>query len=545
MKQVVLPLCTHWRTPAPRVRKGCSPPMEPTAHFCASNASYEAQLCLLHEQLRNGRPVQAEIDRYLVVALGPHLDHLLLPRCNVPHYDNLPDMFPFILGVFDAVMDQNPELQQMLLMMRQCMPLRRRTRRSQREVEWREGSFPCMQILVRCLLGTLLDLYNVSAHVVCFKTRVAVYQLVRSLLVLDFACLRLCLNRMRYILKISIMEYLCNSIQDYFPAIEYMLNKSGRQFSQFKASVNNLCNLFRCELNTMFLSSPTGILDKLPTLEKLAHSYFERCTRSYRGIITSTFGSVPRGRLSLTSAALSAVLDRVYSTKNQVLFASLHRDVLPPEMLEAAWHVTQAVQVQLLPAAILRRQYACLSRKCAFNIGSSRYLHLCAMCVLQRPGAVMTLRLDCETSRFICTHADCGTHSVLRVDMLGRLVTVGQQTVLLSCCCGCPVLYRGSGSEFATECGAHCQVKFNGVQRRAPAEAQQQQVKPLGCHICQQTVVAQQLDVLDVRLRQIVQRRLCGRHQLSEALAERVLDTVSFEKTLDLNSKARRRSSRG
>ncbi len=95
--------------------------------------------------------VQAEIDTYLIVCISPDMRHMMLPRNNVPHYDNLPDISAYAIGIIDPAMDSSPELQQVLLLLRQCTPLRRRTKRAQREVQWREESCFAMQTLLRCM----------------------------------------------------------------------------------------------------------------------------------------------------------------------------------------------------------------------------------------------------------------------------------------------------------------------------------------------------------------------------------------------------------
>ena len=119
--------------------------------FCAFDATIEARLGALHGQQRVHGNIHHEIDRYLVACLSPGLVHLVLPRNNVPHYDNLPDISAYAIGILDPSMDSDPELQQVLLLLRQCTPLRRRTKRAQREVQWREESLFPMQTLVRCM----------------------------------------------------------------------------------------------------------------------------------------------------------------------------------------------------------------------------------------------------------------------------------------------------------------------------------------------------------------------------------------------------------
>ena len=169
-----MPLFAHWRhAPAPPSMEdaasrraiasdagGGHAPAPPSSDqdaealppiFCPFDATIEARLRALHGQQRVHGNIQHEIDRYLVACLSPGLAHLVLPRNNVPHYDNLPDISAYAIGILDPSMDSDPELQQVLLLLRQCTPLRRRTKRAQREVQWREESLFPMQTLVRCM----------------------------------------------------------------------------------------------------------------------------------------------------------------------------------------------------------------------------------------------------------------------------------------------------------------------------------------------------------------------------------------------------------
>ena len=101
----------------------------------------------LHAKLRSGeRQYQAEIDRYLFTVSSAAFEHLVLPRSSVPHYDNLPDLSYYALGILDPSKDSIPEVQQIFLMLRQCTPLRRRTKRAQRELQWQEESMRGMQV---------------------------------------------------------------------------------------------------------------------------------------------------------------------------------------------------------------------------------------------------------------------------------------------------------------------------------------------------------------------------------------------------------------
>jgi hypothetical protein len=160
-----MPLFAHWRHPAyaldPTISsgagEGCQSPSsstKPQNYFCTFDDDIERRLVDLHhasQQQLYKDGVQAEIDTYLIVCISPGMRHLMLPRNNVPHYDNLPDISAYAIGIIDPAMDSSPELQQVLLLLRQCTPLRRRTKRAQREVQWREESCFAMQTLLRCM----------------------------------------------------------------------------------------------------------------------------------------------------------------------------------------------------------------------------------------------------------------------------------------------------------------------------------------------------------------------------------------------------------
>ena len=119
------------------------------AIFCTFNASIEERLQVLHSKMRTGvRKYQSEIDRYLIACISPELEHLIIPRGNSPHYDNLPDFSFYAISILDPSKDSIIDLQQIFLLLRQCTPLRRRTKRAQRELQWESYSLEGMHHLV-------------------------------------------------------------------------------------------------------------------------------------------------------------------------------------------------------------------------------------------------------------------------------------------------------------------------------------------------------------------------------------------------------------
>jgi hypothetical protein len=419
--------------------------------------------------MRTGdRRYQSEIDRYLVACSGEQFAHLILPRGSAPHYDNLPDFSFYAISILDPSKDGIVELQQIFLLLRQCTPLRRRTKRAQRELQWEPCSIEGMHHLIISMQGTLLGLYPSCARSVAFITRVQIYKFIRSLLVADFALLNECLQRIRYILKISVMEHLCNTITDYHPGIRHMLNKAGQQLQHFCNAVTTMCDIFRGELNSLFLKNNQCFFTAMIQMEKSAHSFFERCTRAYRGIITnhnSVFSSLEilRKRSLTPNISFIACLRNIYIAQSQYIFELVHKDLIPHEYIEIFWHITQCIAVHSLPLTIKKRQFQALCKKYpedSICIARCRKIYVCVYCSIKRN--ITGGQLQCAKIRKDCTNdgvllcANCNVQSILELDILGRIAHVGDQKILLSSCCASLIYYKGNGREYDTECGEQC-----------------------------------------------------------------------------------------
>ena len=539
-----MPLFAHWRhspyalcaASSKRMlvslsgdRKG-APTSSSSYTFCSFDTNIEKRLVQLHQaaqRLSYNDGVQAEIDTYLVACMSPKLRHIILPRNNVPHYDNLPDISAYALGIIDPGMDGTPELQQVLLLLRQCTPLRRRTKRAQREVLWREESTFGMQTLLRCMQGTLLGLYPNCLKTIAFLARMQLLRFLRTVLVQPFSKMHACMQRIPYIIKLCVMEHLCNTIYDYHPGICHTLNRSGQKVEHFCNSVTTICDVFRGEVNSAFTAA-SDVLEILPRMERIAHSYFERCTRAYRGII---IGRPPPIRMDPMPACAADVVRRILDLSHVAcsknVFDATHYGLLPPEHRDLAWQLLQSIQVHGLPSIIAVRQMEALHRR--YNgdttcIEACSKLHMCIRCVAMHGTAAQGVRLrhDCQTGELVCMH--CGFGTVVSINIIGRLVHVAKkEQLLLSSCCGNVIRY--SGTEYdGCKCGPHCASgrQLFGKKERVAAVAQTQ---PKSCFICgQRCGVQQQLRLLDPRLRCIVPYGLCSKHVVPRHILGTILD---------------------
>jgi hypothetical protein len=560
--------------------------------FCHYNLMLENELAAMHVIQRAGdKHIQSEIDRYLIASISQENSHLVLPRNSVPHYDNLPDISAYAIGILDPTMDSEPGLQQVLLLLRQCIPLRRRTKRAQREVQWREESWFAMQTLVRCMQGTLLGLYPNSLKLIAFGARTGIVRFIRTLLVLDFKKLHLCMQKIPYIVKLCIMEHLCNTIYDYHPGICHTLNQSGQKVEHFCSSVSTICDIFRGELNTLYCSaeamqetpnSTDIIVGILTQLEKIAHSYFERCTRAYRGIIighVQIVRNVDHAKRLMVSSAIPHIgylLNNIHATCSQNVFELIHAEIVPKELMELAWHINQTIQIHSLPQCVAKNQLAALGKRYSGDttcIERCRCLYVCVQCVVKRGGAHgMRLRHDCKSGALVCIN--CGPGTVLSIDMLGRMVTIASDTILLSSCCGSFIYHFGSGFELKTKCGVQCihkrllhkkKEKNSSKQKRKRENMQhngnnshssnnssstssglldismlynQSHLDYLNgclqlgnvCCVCKQKHVQQHLNLLDVKLRAVFKHGLCSKHIIPQHISKHIMDINGIEK---------------
>jgi hypothetical protein len=384
--------------------------------------------------------------------------------------------------------------------------------------------------------GTLLGLYPNCLKAVAFSARIAFYRFLRTLLVQPFQRLQAALNKIPYITKLSVMEHLCNTIYDYHPGICHTLNRSGQKVEHFCDSVSNICSIFRTELTTLFCAElpadgrpPTSVETEtilfriLPRLERLSHSFYERSTRAYRGIIIGAarpVRSLDIVRKLLPTAApvpLTLLFERIHAASHPSVFDLVHATTLPQPQRELAWHLTQLLQVHPLPACIAQQQHAALHKRYGDSVRTRqcRMLHVCVQCVARRgTTAGIRLRHDCITNELTCM--TCGPGTVLAIDMVGRLAHIAGEYLLLSSCCGAFIFYKGAGCEFATACGEQCATGrqlFRKRERTSSAAAHGAGSSAPTCLVCNARAgIAQTFPLLEPRKREMSLYAVCGKH---------------------------------
>jgi hypothetical protein len=283
----------------------------------------------------------------------------------VPSAKSLPDLVPMINGVLAATHSSDCSVTSQFI--RQCVPLKRRTKRAQREIVWTSNSLADMQVLVRCAFGTFLGLYPASSKTLQFHNRVAINALMHTLLVSPGTLLAKFFNSMSHILRLSIMEYCCFAISSFAPGLLAALNKK-KQFPVFCRSIHGVCDTFRSELNmtTLCAGDVWGVWQRLEQIEHGAQTLFDRCSRAFRTVIAPVpvhvLTSAPRRRIAKhvhTHPTFLADCMEMHVCSNKYVFAAIN--AWPASIstgLDEYWEVQNNVRIRELSAQITMKQLA-------------------------------------------------------------------------------------------------------------------------------------------------------------------------------------------
>jgi hypothetical protein len=139
----------------------------------------------------------------------------------------------------------------------------------------------------------------------------------------------------------------------------------------------------------------------------------------------------------------------------------------------------------------------------------------------------MLLRHDCDSGQLMCVL--CGSSSVLVLDMLGRIATVGTDVLLLSSCCGSFIHYMGSGHEFSTTCGPQCLQNMQLNKRRERKQRAHASPPVPPCCMCRQRNTVQTFQLLDIPTRMVLPYSVCSRHRVPAHILKTIKDKQSLE----------------
>lgn len=553
---------------------------------------------------------------------------LVTAESDTIQYRLLPDISEMAVAVLGREKKTDSQL---LMLFRQCIPYRKRTKRAQKEMDWSRDEQDALSTCIRILYGLLLGLYPNNAKRTSFRARVAINAMIHALLVAPFDEKAEFFERNRNIFKLALMEHAANTINDFLPAVRKILD-GGNQFVQFLMTLSCMCDAFRMELNAEIMKNirefPQCINDpgfaracaaeSLDLLNNLALTTFDRCSRAYRcsampttnvppsGVVaplnvslsnskarqlqkaaartpvdpadpapdafdpplmctetaqggpalSATTGQRPaggrRGQRSACSSAMvialstaSGLVDvanqqwvqapltsdqspfrnifNMFVCSNRFVFRFINSQIFGVPQTDACWPLIANIQVRELPISIAHQQCDALRRIHGEDLHRYRqamFMHVCVFCSVKRNflNAPSTFRIDTVNDQLLCTN--CMQPSVLEINTIGRILWIGGRPLYRSLCCGKMCAWTGSGDEWSTQCGPHCELHtvplFSAAKLAAQIKKAEQQrlnnpPKP-GCEICKNKNIAARKHILCMNTRQMRMVFFCGKH---------------------------------
>lgn len=382
-----------------------------------------------------------------------------------------------------------------------------------------------MKVYIRCLYGSLLGLYPTCSKFAHFNNRVAINALLHAVLVSPAETVTRFCNSLSYILRIGVMEHACQTIENFCPGIVYALNKK-KQFHSFCNTMRSVGDTFRAEMNKFLLpvDDIPSTMQALVKLDANAQILFDRCSRAFRTVVPTVHAQPVPSQIR-KSILQKAQKDpsffpramQAFISPNKYLFCKLNSELFPPETGDLIWRVLNNTRVASLPAQTTLKQIACIQRMHPQDFSLQKQqavLQVCILCALKNSyhASICSTRYDAVTRELTCV--DCNQNSIVHINLIGRVLYIGSRAIVLSQCCSVPVVWGGSGSEWAEKCGPHCTDRCFQKQL-----AKRKKLHPLPhkthalCYVCQSKTVGHSRRLLNIKRKRLQDVYFCSKHQ--------------------------------
>ena len=453
----------------------------------------------LQSRLKDDYSVRGQIDCYLLALHYSELsppEWMVLDYSDTFHYYNLPDLM-FLLR--NTLMGLCPSAWiQKLFNMFLC------GKRYRRLVHTNSSTCQLSAAMVNTLHGLLLGLYPFNERRMDLRKRTFLAGAVHA--VLTGGAHVAFINQHPYLLCLSLMEYIVNTVDDFCPVEWALLGITASAKSQCLASME----AFR-EASVMSLAPGGDIF--WSRLEQDAQPVVASLVKFFRG--ASFYQHRPRGVLAAQHVKhLPLAMETMVIQNSSSIFGQL-RAAIPgiqfheAEALEEIW---TAVYIRRLPAHTTLKQMASLERfggMCWFLEQQLHTFPLCLHCALTRRADVLRglFRHDCVDESLCCNECLTPRH-VVRVNLLGRVLYVRDRGIVL-----CEKCLRPKCWDSVCQCDT------------ADAE-----LTP-GCCVCQNANVFSSKQVIDTDAMQMRTVGFCYKHSLSCVISgATVYDLRTLEK---------------
>lgn len=441
--------------------------------------------------------MRGQLDCYLLALYYNErapLEWMVLDYWDTFHYYNLPDLMHVIRS---TLMGLCPSLWlQKLFNMFLC------GKRYRRLDNTADTSCQLTAAVINTLHGLVLGLYPFNERRMDLRKRTwmagQMHQLLTEGKHLAF------ISEHPYLLCLSLMEYIVNTVEDFCPIEWALLGITASAKSQCLASIE--------AYREATVSQASGSVDFWKKLEQDAQPVVSLLVKFFRN--ASFYQHRIRGVLApvyvkhLTMAMETRVIQNSSSIFGQLRAALPEIHFQEAEGLEEIW---TSVYIRRLPAHTTMKQMTALERiggMCCFLEEQLYDFPLCLMCALTRRADVLKslFRHDCIDGCLVCNECLTPKH-VVRVNLLGRVLYVRDKAIVLCEKCLRPKCWN-----------AFCACEAVDAE------------KAVGCCVCQNANVFSSKEVIDTEKMRMYTVRFCFKHSLSCVISDA---TIYDLKTLE------------
>jgi hypothetical protein len=451
-----------------------------------NDKSIHQRIECLHSRLKDDHSVRGQIDCFLLALhYNEHspVEWMVLENADTFHYYNLPDLMFLIRNTLMGLCP-SPWIQKLFNMFL-C------GKRYRRLLHTNTNACQLSAAIVNTLHGLLLGLYPFNERRMDLKKRTFLAGAVHSILTggdhVSF------INGHQYLICLSLMEYVVNSVEDFSPVEWALLSITASAKSQCLASIE----AFR----EASVSRAAGSADFWVSLERDAQPVVTSLVKFFKG--ASFYQHRSRSVLAaqhvkhLPLATGTRVIQNSSSIFGQLRAAIPGIHFQEAEALEEIW---TAIYIRRLPAYTTMKQMESLERfggMCWFLEQQLHDFPLCLLCALTRRSDVLggLFRHDCIDEGLVCNECLTPKH-VVKVNLLGRVLYVRDRAIVLCEKCLKP------------KC-------WDSVCLCAADDAE---VAP-GCCVCQHSNVFSSKEVIDIDAMQMRSVGFCYKHSLSCVLS--------------------------
>ena len=520
--------------------------------FC-DNTSIDKTLHKLYSSVTTDPRIQIVIDSYIPCCIIPctrgikaELYQMLYD--DTPQFGNLPDLGDFLRASLCTMLHKHSDstpvstllhrtVQQFLQVFFVSNPSCRRHVEVSTNTDQRSVS-----VLLTLLLSTLMGLYPCCTRPTPWKARMRIFARVHMLMTADSAEQVQFVKKYPNLLLLAMGEYICRVVPQFLPVEFEFLQKwlvGPTSMHSIAARVDSFRQDFIDDGDESWEAWAEGALSVMHSVSKGKRQTLAKKVSGPGHNVVDTSGVQLSDGMDLPCM----VLYPIHFTRHmqiQLDYQKLTQDPI--------WMVHQHMKVSILPllvAQLQKRNLSHLAQVCERMALIKRKKIICLQCIAaKRQCEIRMCHMSCDDPMDILQGLTCSIHGsggLIAVDMLGKVLLIGDVQYILAPCCNSIQVYTGNAHElwqspeYLGLLGLWAYRKNGGYGFCESPELNNQQCchRPLmatqrpkkKCFICNSTTgIVDIQGILDKETLRITTVHVCQRHNPSDSLIVHVSD---------------------